>query len=271
MTSSVGGDSVAGSHGREPMRLQKFLAACGVASRRVSEAMIAAGRVSVNGQIVTKPGTTVAPGADTVSVDGVPVRKAVTASRAIALHKPRGYVCSASPADGRTIYELLRDIPERLMYAGRLDRNSEGLVILSNDGDLVQRLSHPRFGHEKTYRVTVSGEVNETVMRTLNAPVVIEGYRTRPARVSVLKAGEKDGRTILQFILVEGRHHQVREMCRICGLEVHRLVRTAVGSVTLKGLKPGHWRDITADEVRRLSGATDSRTGAGKSAPSPTP
>jgi pseudouridine synthase len=237
------------------VRLQKFLAACGVASRRAAEEMIAAGRVEVNGATVSRQGVLVDPARDSVRVDGAPVRLPSGAHRTIALHKPRGYVCSAAPSDGRTIYELLDGVTGRLAYAGRLDRNSEGLVILSGDGELVQRLSHPRFGHEKTYRVTVSGTVGAPVLGRLNEPMEIEGYRTRPARVTVLKPGDKDGRTILQFVLSEGRHHQVREMCRICGLEVHRLVRTAIGGLSLKGLKPGQWRDLSADEVRRLAEA----------------
>lgn len=234
------------------MRLQKYLAACGVASRRAAEGIILAGRVEVNGAKVSRLGTSVDPGRDKVSVDGATVRPPSGRPRTIALHKPRGYVCSASPADGRTIYELLSGVPGKPAYAGRLDRNSEGLVVLSSDGELVLRLTHPRFGHEKTYRVTVSGRVNDAVLARLNAPMLIEGYRTRPARVSLLKAGEKEGRSILEFVLCEGRHHQIREMCALCDLAIHRLVRTAVGGVTLGGLAPGRWRDLSEDEVRGL-------------------
>jgi 23S rRNA pseudouridine2605 synthase len=237
----------------KPMRLQKFLAACGIASRRAAEGMIADGRVVVNGTTVLRQGTLVATDRDVVLVDGAAVRMHDGKRRAIVLHKPRGYVCSAAPGEGRTIYELLRDVPTQLAYAGRLDRNSEGLVVLSNDGDLVLRLTHPRFGHEKTYRVTVSGRVDDAALARLNAPMLMEGYRTRPARVSVLKAGDKAGRTILEIVLCEGRHHQVREMCRQCGLEVHRLVRTAIGGVSLRGLCPGAWRDLSEEEVGALA------------------
>ena len=235
------------------MRLQKFLAACGVASRRAAEELIAAGRVDVNGTTVSQQGTVVDPDKDTVLVDGVAVRLPAGKRRTIILHKPRGYVCSAAPTEGRTIYELLRDVTPKLAYAGRLDRNSEGLVVLSNDGDLVLRLTHPRFGHEKTYRVTVSGRVDDAVLARLNEPVLIEGYRTQPARASVLKTGDKAGRSILVIILREGRHHQVREMCRLCGLEVHRLVRTAIGGVSLRGLRPGEWRDLSEEEIGALA------------------
>lgn len=234
------------------MRLQKFLASRGVASRRAAESLIAAGRVSVNGTPVSRQGVVIDPASDTVSVDGKAIAVATSGARTIILNKPRGYVCSADPKDGRTIYELLEGVPERVMYAGRLDRNSEGVVILSTDGDLVLRLTHPRFGHEKSYRVTVSGVVDGHVLERLNAPMEIEGYRTRPARVSLVREGGKGGRVILDVVLREGRHRQIREMCRQCGLSVHRLVRIAVGGISLKGLRPGEWRDLSNEEMDSL-------------------
>jgi pseudouridine synthase len=236
----------------EGIRLQKYLANCGVSSRRACEAIIEEGRVSVNGVRVTQLGSRMDPAQDRVTVDGKTVAPPGSPHVTAALHKPRGYVCSASPCDGRSIYELLPGTPPRLVYAGRLDKDSEGLVLLSSDGDLVNRLTHPRYGHTKTYRVTVSGKVTPPVLTRLNAPMVIGGYRTRPARVVAVAPATVPDRLILEFTLSEGRHHQIREMCAQVGLTIHRLVRTQVGNVTLRGLKPGQWRRLTPAEVNAL-------------------
>ncbi len=222
-----------------------------MASRRQGEALILAGRVTVNGRAVTELGTRVHPDADHVSLDGRPVTLP-SATRTIMLNKPRGYVCSASAADGRIIYELLRDIPERLVYAGRLDMYSEGLVILSSDGALVHLLTHPRFDPEKAYHVTVSGPVSDSVLDQLNAPIEIEGYITRPAQVRILRPSGRTGRTLLEFILHEGRNRQIRRMCENVGLPISRLVRVRIKSLSLENLAPGQWRDLTRDEISRL-------------------
>jgi len=236
----------------QPVRLQKYLADCGLASRRACEGLIEDGRVTVNGEPVTRLGSRIDPERDQVRVDGKPAQRPDSSTLTIALHKPRGYVCSASPDDGKTIYELLPETPTRLLYAGRLDKDSEGLVLLSSDGELVNRLTHPRYGHTKTYRVTVSGSLDEAVLAKLNKPMIIEGYRTRPARVTVLGEAATPGRRILEFSLTEGRHHQIREMCMQVGLTIHRLVRTQVGAVNLRGLNPGKWRHLTPEEVAAL-------------------
>lgn len=227
------------------------MADCGVTSRRQAEVLIQDGRVTVNGHAVTELGTKVRPGEDRVAVDGKPVTRPA-ATRTIMLNKPRGYVCSASAADGRIIYELLRDIPERLVYAGRLDKDSEGMVILSNDGALVHHLTHPRFDPEKTYQVTVSGTVDGAVLGQLNAPMKIEGYITRPAQVRILRPSEKTGRTVLEFILHEGRNRQIRHMCEKVGLTINRLVRVRIKALSLTNLSPGQWRDLTQGEIVRL-------------------
>ena len=174
-------------------------------------------------------------------IDGVPLPSERERKRSILLYKPRGYICSRSSTDGKTVYELLTDIPERVVPAGRLDKDSEGLLVLSNDGDFVERLTHPRFGQEKVYRVTVSGSLAPEVMAELEQPIDIDGYTTLPAIVSVLK---REPRPVLEFVLHEGRNRQVRRLCERSGLKVHRLVRTRVGTISLSGLKPGQWRDI---------------------------
>ena len=239
------------------VRLQKVLAERGVASRRGSAEIIAAGRVAVNGTVVTEPGQRVDPLEDSITVGGAPLPAEREGKRTILLYKPRGYICSRSSKQGKTIFELLEGIPERIVPAGRLDKDSEGLLLLSNDGDLIERLTHPRFAEEKVYRATVSGSLAPEVLSDLERPIEIDGYTTQPVQVKVLREGrtteqpnsrktngEKQGqKVILEFVLSEGRNRQVRRLCERSGLRVHRLVRTQIGSLTLKGLKPGQWRE----------------------------
>jgi 23S rRNA pseudouridine2605 synthase len=234
------------------IRLQKALADRGVASRRGAADLIRRGRVTVDGIVTREPGLRVDPGRQTVAVDGITLSQAPEPHRTILLHKPRGLICSRSDVDGRTVYGLLPDELHSLVPAGRLDRNSEGLLVMSNDGDLVARLTHPRFGHGKTYRVTVSGTVDAATLARLQEPFMVDGHRTRPARVVVLKPAEAAGRLILEFTLREGRKRQVREMCAGVGLRVHRLVRTGEAGLTLRGLAPGEWRELTREECLRV-------------------
>jgi len=241
-----------------------------VASRRGSAEIVSAGRVEVNGKVVTEAGLRVDPRQDSIIVDGAPLPAEPENRRSILLYKPRGYICSRSSKDGKTVYELLRDGSERVVPAGRLDKDSEGLLILSNDGGFVERLTHPRFEQEKVYRVTVSGSLAPEVMTELEQPIEIEGYSTLPARVSLLRRGKtpepiaspgginpqrspsatsgqqrtQRGRATLEFVLHEGRNRQVRRLCERSGLKVHRLVRTRVGGFSLRGLKPGQWREL---------------------------
>jgi pseudouridine synthase len=245
------------------IRLQKYLAERGVASRRAAAEWIRAGRVSVNGAAAAEPGMRIDPVADRIAVDGAELPRERERRRTILLHKPRGYVCSARGQGARTVYDLLPAMTERLVPAGRLDKDSEGLLVLSNDGELINRLTHPRFGHTKTYRVTVSGEISDRVLAGLRAPLEIDGYTTRPAEVRVVDrsgdaappdtpapfGGEASplwgGRpSTLIFTLAEGRNQQIRRLCDRAGLRVHRLVRTAFGPWTVRGLKPGQWREV---------------------------
>jgi pseudouridine synthase len=236
----------------EGTRLQKFLAGRGVASRRGAAELVGAGRVRVNGEAILEPGHRIDPQCDRVEVDGRPVPRARERLRTVLLNKPRGCVCSASEHDGRTVLSLLRGVQERLVPVGRLDKNSEGLLLLSNDGDLILRLTHPRFEQEKTYRATVSGAVGTPALTILRSRLVIDGYRIRPAQVEVLKPGATAGRTVLQFVLREGRNRQIRRMCEAAGLTVHRLVRTRIRSLACGALRPGEWRDLTPAELRDL-------------------
>ena len=236
----------------EGVRLQKYLAQRGVASRRAAEEMIEAGRVMVNGRTVVELGTRVLPSRDSVAVDGTPLPPDRPAARTIMLNKLRGYVCSASSADGTTVFELLEDIGERLVTVGRLDKDSEGLLLLSNDGELVHRLAHPRFEKEKAYQVTVSGPLTQATLVELQRPMDMDGYTTRPAEVQRIRAGAVPGRHVLEITLREGRNRQIRRMCETVGLTVHRLVRIRIGPLTLAGLRPGQWRDLTVQELREI-------------------
>lgn len=241
------------------IRLQKVLAERGVASRRHCALVIADGRVAVNGQVVTEPGTRVDPSSDTITLDGGPLPRVKPESRTILLNKPRGYICSTSSREGRTVYDLVPNTAERLVPVGRLDKNSEGLLLLSNDGDLVNRLTHPRFGQEKTYRVTVSGSPTEATLARLRSRMVIDDYRIQPAVVNCLRPAEKAERAILAFTLTEGRNRQIRKMCATAGLRIHRLVRVSIAGLTLAGLDTGQWRDLTRTEVRRLCPSAKNR------------
>lgn len=236
----------------ETIRLQKFLSERGFGSRRGVVALIEAGRVRVNGEVLKERGARVVPGVDAVVVDGVAVAMEKPKSRTIMMYKPRGYICSRSSAQGKTIYDLLPAELYQLRPVGRLDKESEGLLLLSNDGDLIDKLTHPRFGHTKTYLVTVTGEVTSRALQKLGSRLVIDGYRINPVKVRAVRNQDEKGRSVLEFILKEGRNRQVRQMCAICGLSVYRLVRREVSVVGVGDLKPRQWRDLHRKELLAL-------------------
>lgn len=234
-------------------RLQNVLSHAGVASRRRAAEMIEAGRVTVDGIVVSRPCERVDPAAARICVDGAPLA-AGEAKRTIMLYKPAGVLSSTSdPFGGRTVADLVRgQVAERLVPVGRLDRDSEGLLLMSNDGDLTLRLTHPRFEHEKTYVVKVAGRWSEEKLRILRGPVKMpDGYVTRPAPVTVLRR-QADNTALLEFRLREGRKRQIRYMCSAAHLVVLSLVRVAIGGLRLPpDLRPGEWRDLSAAEIRR--------------------
>lgn len=236
----------------EPVRLQKFLARAGVASRRKAEVYIADGRVKVNGKAVDQPGVRVVPGRDVVELDckTVSIR---TDFRTIMLHKPRGYICSTSSVQGKTIYSLLDGIEEKLLPVGRLDKNSEGLLLLTNDGNLANKLTHPRYEQEKTYHATVSGSITPEALAKLNAPMLIDEYKTRPASVRVLPFATSSPYKVLEIHLKEGRNRQIRKMCEQVELKIRRLIRVKIKNLELKGLPAGKWRDLTAQELEQFT------------------
>jgi 23S rRNA pseudouridine2605 synthase len=224
------------------------LADRGVASRRHAEELISEGRVRVNGEVVRTLGTKVDPDAR-IEVDGITVA-AVAAKRYVALHKPAGIVSSARAERGRASVTDLVGARERLYPVGRLDVDSEGLVLLTNDGEWAERVLHPRYGHEREYDVSVAGQITATVVEKLRGGVPLEEGLARAKRVTVAQRTPTGGR--LRVVLRTGWKRQVRRMCTSVGLRVLRLVRVRIGALALGRLAPGTWRELTAREVTAL-------------------
>ena len=238
-------------------RLQNILAHRGVASRRHSAVIIEEGRVTVDGVVCTEPGARFDPERVLVRVDGRALAAAVEKSRTIMMYKPVGVLSSVSdPFGGETVVDLVKGrIPERLVPVGRLDKDSEGLILLSNDGDLALRLTHPRFEHEKVYVVRAAGKWRDEMLDTLRGPVTMpDGYVTRPVPVELLRSQENNVHLLL-FRLKEGRKRQIRYMCSAAHLVVLSLKRVEIAGLRLdERLKPGEWRDLRRDELERLKG-----------------
>lgn len=231
------------------MRLQKYLAHCGVAARRKCEAMIAEGRVTVNGQVVTEMGMQVEEG-DAVTVDGQPVMPEEKLYY-ILYHKPVGEVTTVTDPRGRTtVLDRFRDFPVRLYPVGRLDFDSEGLLLLTNDGDLTQRMLHPSREVDKTYLARVDGDVNMDSIRELRRGVALDGRRTSPAQVRVIR--RTDLETVLLVTIHEGRNRQVRRMFEETGHTVLMLRRVQFGPLQLGGLKRCQWRELTPEEIEKI-------------------
>ncbi len=237
-------------------RLQNILSHRGVASRRHAADMIAAGRVTVNGAVCDEPGARFDAARVEIRVDGRRLETAAERTRTIMMYKPAGVLSSVSdPFGGTTVIDLVRGkIKERLVPVGRLDKDSEGLILLSNDGDLALRLTHPRYGHEKVYVVRAAGRWSEEKLAVLRGPVTMpDGYVTRPVPVEVIRT-QSDNVTILLFRLKEGRKRQIRYMCSAAHLVVLSLKRVEIAGLRLdERLKPGEWRDLTESERERLS------------------
>jgi len=232
-------------------RLQKILSQAGIASRRASEKLMLEGRVSVNGTTVTELGTKADPAHDDIRVDGRRV-KAPERHRYLLLNKPRGYVTTRSdPQKRATVLDLMKGVREYIYPVGRLDYDSEGLLILTNDGDLAARLTHPRHGVARVYEARVLGEPDRHDVERLSKGVTVEGRRTEPAEVVSLGPGH------LRITVREGRNRQVRKMCDAIGHPVSELRRVAVGPIRDPKLKPGQWRELTAQEVERLRRAAN--------------
>jgi 23S rRNA pseudouridine2605 synthase len=231
------------------VRLQKFLADAGVASRRACEEIILAGRVAVNGVRAGQLGSKVDPVTDRITLDGRPLK--VRRKRYLALNKPRGYLCTREDPHGRRILaELLPEEWTDVYPVGRLDFESEGLIFLTNDGEFCLRLTHPRYGVQKLYRVTVEGRVDPETARQMERGVVHEGDRLRAQRARLLKS--HDSYSLLELELSEGKNREVRRLCEALGLRVDRLQRTRIGPIKLGELRTGKWRTLTGPEVESL-------------------
>lgn len=233
-------------------RLQKILSAAGVASRRASEQLILEGRVSVNGETIRELGTKADPEKDAIKVDGRRIKTDV-AQRYIVLYKPKGYVTTRKDPEGRrTVMDLIDD-SQYIYPVGRLDYDTEGLVLMTTDGELAARLMHPRHEVDKEYEVIVLGAPDARAIEKLKKGVYIEGGRTSPAHVHIGSTvkGHKPT-TLLTITIREGRNRQIRKMCSAVGLPVRDLRRIRMGPITLGRLKPGQWRALTPGEVKRL-------------------
>ena len=231
------------------VRLQKFLAESGVASRRKSEELIEQGKVKVNGRLASI-GDKIDPKKDTVTVSGKKIVKTKTFTYVV-LHKPRGFITTMNDEmDRKCVAELIKDVPGRVYPVGRLDRDSEGMLLFTNDGAFANAMTHPTKHVPKTYRVTVRPSISEDQITALTQGVIIDDRKTAPAEVRVVT--KEEGRVVLEIILYEGRNRQIRKMCEEVGLEVARLKRTSIGSIKLGMLKQGAWRHLTDDEVRKL-------------------
>ena len=245
-----------------PIRLQKILSAAGVASRRTAETLIRDGRVTVNGRTVTELGTKADPDADDIRVDARRVKTSVR-RRYLLLYKPRGYITSRSDPQHRpTVIDLLAKggVREYVYPVGRLDYDSEGLLILTSDGDLAAALTHPRHGVEREYQVRVRGVPDDHDLARLSRGIPIEGRRTAPADVTLEKVieAESGSQAVLSFVIREGRNRQVRDMCDAIGHPVVRLRRVRIGPVTDEEIRPGEFRDLTSREVALLQKAARS-------------
>ncbi len=240
----------------ETIKLQKFLALSGLMSRRAAEAEIAAGKVTVNG-ITAALGDRVDPDSDTVIYNNRTVTVNGAQKTYIMLHKPAGVVTTMKDEeDRRSVADLTADVPARVYPVGRLDMFSEGLLIMTDDGDLCQALSHPRSGKEKVYRVTFPTNVSDELLRKLSSPMTIteangKPYRLSPCPVRLISREEK--KTEIEMILREGRNRQIRRMCESLGLKISRLVRIAEGGIELGSLPKGKWRRLTEEEIKLLT------------------
>ncbi len=231
-------------------RLQKYLASAGVASRRASETMIQEGRVAVNGKVIRELGTKIVPGKDQVTVDGKPVqpeKKLVY----LLMNKPAGYITTAKDTHNRpTVLDLVADVPYRVFPVGRLDYETEGLLLLTNDGEFAYRMTHPKFKMMKTYVAVVQGVLTPERLDMLQNGVQLEDGRTGPAKVRILR--KENHKTVVEISIHEGKNRQVRRMFKAVKNPVLELKRISVGTLTLKGVNLGEYRYLNDDELKKV-------------------
>lgn len=237
----------------EEERLQKYLANSGIASRRKAEEYILAGKVKVNGKIVTELGTKVNPFKDIVEFEGKKVKKDIKKVYVL-LNKPIDYVTTVKDQFNRnTVVDLVKNAGENLLPVGRLDMYTSGALILTNDGDFIFHVTHPKHEVEKTYTVTLRGKVTNEDMEELKQGVIIdEEYKTKPAKVRIMKIDEEKNISRLEIVIHEGKNRQVRKMCEAIGKKVIALHRSKIGNIGVKDLKIGQWRYLTKEEISSL-------------------
>lgn len=238
----------------EEMRLQKFLSSAGIASRRKCEELILEGKIKVNGQVVCELGTKVDPSKDEVKYNDKKVELAKEEHTYILLNKPIGYVTTANDQFGRdTVLDLLKKVNRRIVPVGRLDMFTSGALILTDDGDFVYKVTHPKHEITKTYTVTVRGIVGESEVQKLRDGVIIDNdYTTKPADARIIKIDREKNQSRMEIRIHEGKNRQVRKMCEAIGRKVLALHRTKIGDVGIKDLKIGTWRYLTPNEVKSI-------------------
>ena len=238
----------------EKIRLQKYMADAGIMSRRAAEEEIKNGNVSINGHVASL-GAKIDPRNDVISYRGKRIRYEKKEYTYIMMNKPRGYLCSTTDDRGRKcVTDLLDGVNARVYPVGRLDLVSEGILLLTDDGELKNRLTHPKHTIGKVYRVKVAGKVSDEQMEILSSPLVIDDYKIQPVTVTI--SGEDEGGTVLKMTLFEGRNRQIRKMCEAAGLTVKRLSRISIGNLKLDGLPVGKWRYLEQHEIDYLYKAT---------------
>lgn len=234
------------------MRINKYIASCGVASRRKAEELIISGRVTINGELITELSTTVDETKDIVEVDGLPINQEEKKVYII-LNKPEGYITTVKDQfDRPSVLDILKDVEERVYPVGRLDYETSGLLILTNDGDLTYKLTHPKHEVEKTYLAMVNGIISPEEKRRFENGLQIEDYTTAKAKLKIVKADEEKNYSVCKITIHEGRNRQVRKMCKAIGHPVRNLRRIQMGRINIRGLEVGEYRNLTEDEVRYL-------------------
>ena len=232
------------------IKIQKYFTDCGIMSRRAAELEIKKGNVKVNG-VIAEIGMRVNPEIDVITHLGKEIRPLSTENVYIMLNKPRGIVTTMSDEKGRfTVADLVKGVGARVYPVGRLDMDSDGLLLLTNDGNLANTLTHPRHDIPKIYRVTVEGEISDEALAVLRSPLVIDEYEILPVKVDIISR-EKEC-SILKMTLFEGRNRQIRKMCEMANVKIKRLCRIAIGELTLGDLALGKWRFLTSDELEML-------------------
>lgn len=254
------------------MRLNKLLSSAGVASRRVADDLIRQGRVEINGHVVDKLGTQADPEKDDIKVDGRRLKKQAPERRYLLMYKPRGVVSTRSDPEQRTtVIDVLNKAGIRGYFypVGRLDYDSEGLLIMTNDGAFAERVTHPRYELERTYEVDVEGTPEERDLERLRTGISLDGRKTLPAKVKVLRhtVARKGSQTLIELTLREGRNRQVRRMCDAIAHPVDRLCRTRIGPVSDSRIRPGQIRDLTPAEIKALTAPVEKAQGPGEKAP----